>query len=341
MQTYRRFILKSRPIGEPKPSDFELIEVPVPEINDGEVLVRNHFVSLDPAIRGWLDDTPSYMPPVELNDAVRATAIGRVHQSRNPDFKEGQWVLGLNAIEEMSVVVAGGFTAPIDTTIVQSPTNYLSGLGAVGLTAYFGLLDDGKPKEGETVLVSGAAGAVGSMVGQIAKIKGCRTIGIAGGEKKCQRLLDDYRYDAAIDYKGKDVNALSAEIEQAAPDGVDIIYENVGGDILDAGLNNINEHARIIICGLISEYSTDPVGARNIWQLIVKQAVMKGFLIRDYAPRFAEGAVEMAKWIASGDLTFDEHIDHGIENTYTSFMKLFSGGNNGKLILDISPDKES
>lgn len=338
MQTYRRFVLKSRPVGEPKPSDFELIEAPVPEINDGEFLVRNHFVSLDPAIRGWLDDAPSYMPPVELGDAVRATAVGRVFQSKNPDFEEGQWVLGLNAIEELSVVVPGGFTSPIDATIVESPTNYLSGLGAVGLTAYFGLLDDGKPKAGETVLVSGAAGAVGSMVGQIAKIKGCRTIGIAGGGEKCKRLLEDYRYDAAIDYKGKDQAALTAEIKAAAPDGVDIIFENVGGDILDAGLNNINEHARVILCGLIAEYSTDPIGARNLWQLIVKQGVMKGFLIRDYAPRFGEGAAEMAQWIASGDLTFHEHIDHGIENTFTSFMKLFSGGNKGKLILDISPE---
>lgn len=336
MQTYRRFILKSRPAGEPKPTDFELVETAIPKLRDGEFLVRNHFVSLDPAIRGWLDDAPSYMPPVALGDPVRATTVGTVFQSRNPDFEEGQWVLGLNAVEELSVVVPGGFTAPIDTSFVQSPTNYLSVLGAVGLTAYFGLLDDGKPEKGETVLVTGAAGGVGSLVGQIAKIKGCRTIGIAGGTEKCRRLVEKYRYDAAIDYKGKDLQALTAEIRQAAPDGVDIIFENVGGDILDAGLNNINEHARIIVCGLISEYSTDPVGARNIWQLIVKQAVMKGFLIRDYAPRFAEGAVEMAGWIASGDISFDEHIDHGIENAYTSFMKLFSGGNNGKMILDVS-----
>lgn len=338
MQSYRRFVLKSRPVGEPKPSDFELIETPTPELKDGEFLVRNHFISLDPAIRGWLDDAPSYMPPVEIGAAVRASAVGRVYQSKNPEFEEGQWVLGLNAIEELSVVVPGGFTAPIDASLVESPTNYLSGLGAVGLTAYFGLLDDGKPQAGETVLVSGAAGAVGSMVGQIAKIKGCRTIGIAGGAEKCRRLIDDYRYDAAIDYKGKDLATLSSEIAQQAPDGVDIIFENVGGDILDAGLNNINEHARVVLCGLISEYSTEPVGARNLWKLIVKQAVIKGFLIRDYAPRFAEGAAEMAPWIASGELKFDEHIDKGIENAYSSFMKLFSGGNKGKLILDVSPE---
>jgi NADPH-dependent curcumin reductase CurA len=205
------------------------------------------------------------------------------------------------------------------------------------MTAYFGLLDAGEPKKGETVLVSGAAGAVGSAVGQIAKIKGCRTIGIAGGPKKCERLIKDYGFDAAIDYRDKDSNSLGKAISEAAPDGIDIIFENVGGEILDASLLSINEHARVVLCGLISEYNTEHKGAKNLWQLIVKQAVIRGFLIRDYAPRFAEGGIEMAKWITDGKINFDEHIEKGIENTFDAFMLLFSGGNNGKLILDIRP----
>ena len=337
MTSNRKFILKKRPQGTPKPEDFELITENIPELDEGSILIRNHYISLDPAIRGWLDDTPSYLPPVEIGQSVRATAIGQVTASKNDNFNPGDWVLGLNGIEEFSIVEEGGFTAQIDNSIVPSPTNYLSILGAVGMTAYFGLLDAGKPKEGETVLVSGAAGAVGSAVGQIAKIKGCKTIGIAGGSVKCERLIKDYGFDTAIDYRGKDPISLEKAISEAAPDGVDIIFENVGGDILDASLLSINEHARIVLCGLISEYNTEHKGAKNLWQLIVKQAVIRGFLIRDYAPRFAEGGVEMAKWIADGKINFDEHIEKGIENTYDAFMLLFSGGNKGKLILDVRP----
>jgi len=337
MTENRKFTLIKRPDGMPKPDDFSLVTQALPELSDGAFLVRNHFISLDPAQRGWMDDRESYMPPIPLGDAVRASAIGRVHSSKNPDFAEGQWVMGLAAVEEYSVVEAGGFTAPIDISVVPSPTNFLSVLGAVGMTAYFGLLDDGNPQEGETVLVSGAAGAVGSLVGQIAKIKGCRTIGIAGGAEKCTRLTHDYGFDAAIDYRGKDVSALEAEIKAAAPDGIDIIFENVGGDIMDASLLSINEKARVILCGLISEYNSEPVGIRNLWQLIVKQATIKGFLVRDYPPRFPEGAAQMGAWISEGKIKFDEDIDVGIENAYDAFMKLFSGGNQGKMILDVSP----
>ena len=337
MAKNRRFILRKRPSGNPVPSDFELVIEDIAAVSEGAILVRNHFISLDPAIRGWMDEAPSYFPPINLNDPVRASTVGRVVESKNPNFKEGDWVLGLNAIEEYSAVEEGGFTAPIDTSLVQSPTNYLSILGAVGMTAYFGLLDVGQPKEGETVLVTGAAGAVGSAVGQIAKIKGCRAVGIAGGPEKCRRLVEDYGFDAAIDYRGKDVAALDEAIREAAPKGVDVIFENVGGDILDAGVLSLNEYSRIVLCGLISEYNTDPVGARNLWQFIVKQTAVKGFLIRDYAPRFVEGGVEMAGWIGEGKIKFDEHIEHGIETAFESFMLLFSGGNTGKLILDISP----
>ena len=339
MSENRKFILKRRPNGNPVKDDFSLVKEAIPDISDGEILVRNHFISLDPAQRGWMSDAPSYMPPIPLGDSVRASAVGKVVQSKNPNFEPGQWVLGLNAIEEYSRVEEGGFTAPIDISLVPSPTNFLSILGAVGLTAYFGLLDAGEPKAGETVLVSGAAGAVGSAVGQIAKIKGCRAVGIAGGPVKCERLIKEYGFDAAIDYRGKDIDGLDKAIRNAAPNGVDIMFENVGGDILDAGILSLNEQARVVLCGLISEYNSEPVGIKNLWQLIVKQADIKGFLIRDYAPRFSEGGAVMAGWIAEGKIKHREHIETGIENAFEAFMLLFSGGNQGKLILDVSPTR--
>ncbi len=339
MSENRKFILKRRPNGNPVKDDFSLVKEAIPDISDGEILVRNHFISLDPAQRGWMSDAPSYMPPIPLGDSVRASAVGKVVQSKNPNFEPGQWVLGLNAIEEYSRVEEGGFTAPIDISLVPSPTNFLSILGAVGLTAYFGLLDAGEPKAGETVLVSGAAGAVGSAVGQIAKIKGCRAVGIAGGPVKCERLIKEYGFDAAIDYRGKDIDGLDKAIRNAAPNGVDIIFENVGGDILDAGILSLNEQARVVLCGLISEYNSEPVGIKNLWQLIVKQADIKGFLIRDYAPRFSEGGAVMAGWMAEGKIKHREHIETGIENAFEAFMLLFSGGNQGKLILDVSPTR--
>ena len=225
----RRFLLQRRPEGTPVPEDFEIVTEPIPEPGEGEIVIRNHYASLDPAQRGWMDDAPSYMPPIALGDPVRATTVGRVHASNHPDFAEGDWVMGLNALEDYSLATAGGFTSNIDVSQVESPTQFLSAMGAVGLTAYFGLLEVAKPKPGETLIVSGAAGAVGSVVGQIGKISGCRTIGIAGGAEKCRRLTERYGYDVAIDYKGKTVDELAQEIAAVAPQGVDIVFENVGG----------------------------------------------------------------------------------------------------------------
>ena len=335
MPENRRFILIRRPDGAPVPDDFRLVTAATPALNPGELLIRNVHASLDPAIRGWLDDAPSYMPPIALGDAVRATTVGTVAASANPEFAVGDWVLGLNAIEDFSVAVPGGFTQKIDATAVPSVTNYLSVFGAVGLTAYFGLLEVGKPRAGDTVLVSGAAGAVGSLVGQIARLQGCRTIGIAGGAAKCARLIDRYGFDAAIDYRGKSEAELVAAIRAAAPLGVDVVFENVGGIILDAALMNLRDGARVALCGLISEYNSAPVGVRNLWQLIVHSASINGLLVRDFVPRFGEGAAVMAGWLASGKLTFDEDIVEGIENAFPAFMKLFSGGNDGKLILTL------
>lgn len=333
----RRFVLVHRPTGMPRPEDFRLTSAPVPAPPSGGFVVRNHFASLDPAQRGWMDDAPSYMPPIPLGEAVRATTVGRVHSSTNSDFAPGDWVVGLNALEDYSVVEPGGFTKKVDVSAVPSPSYFLSAMGAVGLTAYFALLEVGRPVPGETVLITGAAGAVGSIAGQIARIQGCRTIGIAGGAEKSRRLLEDYRYDVAIDYRGKSVNQLSAAIAQAAPDGVNMIFENVGGDVLDAGLMNLAPKARVILCGLISEYNNaqGKTGARNLWQLIVQRATIHGFLIKDYVARFPEGGAQIAQWIAAGQIRVDEHIEQGLENAYDAFMKLFSGANHGKLILQI------
>jgi NADPH-dependent curcumin reductase CurA len=339
MTENRRFILARRPDGMPVADDFRLETQPVPELADGQFLIRNHYASLDPAMRGWMDDAPSYMPPIPLGETVRASTVGEIVASKADGFPVGQWVTGLNAIEEYSVGFPGGFSQPIDISIVPSPTSYLSVLGAVGMTAYFGYLRACEPKVGDVVLVTGAAGAVGSLVGQIAKLKGAsKVIGIAGGAEKCARLVERYGFDAAIDYRGKDVHALSAEIAQHAPDGVNVIFENVGGDILDAGLNNLAMFAHIGVCGLISEYnnSGEKTGARNVWQLIVKRATMRGLLVMDYVAEFPEGIAEMAGWLQSGQLVFDEHIDEGIENALPAFLRLFSGTNDGKMILKLS-----
>lgn len=337
MTTNRRFLLTRRPHGTPVPEDFSLVEQPIPTSPEGGFVVRNCYASLDPAQRGWMDDAPSYMPPIALGDPVRATTVGIVHSSKSPDHKPGDWVLGMNGLEDYSVNEPGGFTMNVDVSLVDSPSKFLSALGAVGLTAYFGLTDVAKPQPGETLLVSGAAGAVGSAAGQIGKIMGCRVIGIAGGAEKCRRLIDDYGFDVAIDYKGKSVAQLSAEIRAAAPGGVDVIFENVGGDVMDAALLNLAKRARIILCGLISEYnSPERIGVRNLWQVLAQQATIFGYLIMDYAPRFPEGGAVMAQWMAEGKLRIDEDIQDGLENSYAAFMRLFSGANTGKLVLKIS-----
>ena len=337
MPENRRFLLVRRPHGTPVPEDFRLVEEPVPAPPPGGMVVRNHFCSLDPAQRGWMDDAPSYMPPIALGDPVRATCVGVVHASDNPDFPVGQWVLGMNALEDYSVMEPGGFTMPIDVTGVDSPSRFLSAMGAVGLTGYFGLLEVAKPQAGETLLVSGAAGAVGSVVGQIGKIMGCRVIGIAGGAEKCRRLIDDYGFDVAIDYKGKSVAELAADIRAAAPGGADIVFENVGGDVMEAELLNLARKARIVLCGLISEYnSSHRIGVRNLWQVLAQEAVMTGFLVMDYAPRFAEAGPVMAQWMAEGKLRIDEDVQEGLENAYAAFMRLFTGANTGKLVLRIA-----
>jgi hypothetical protein len=336
----RQWILARRPRGFPAAECYEFRRSPVPRIGDGEMIVRNAYLSLDPAIRGWMDDVPSYMPPIPIGAPMRGTTIGKVVESRIPGFAVGDIVQGLNGWEDYSVVRAGGFTAKLPTGLGVPPTNFLSVLGPTGLTAYFGLLDVGRPKRGETVLVSGAAGAVGSIVGQIAKIEGCRAVGIAGGTEKCDWLRRECGYDAVIDYKARAGGDFVAAIREACPDGVDIYFDNVGGPLLDAVLVSINERGRVLMCGAIAQYNATelPPGPRQLWQLIVRSARIEGFLVRSYLDRWAEGAGRMAGWLAEGRIRHREHIDKGLENATRSFERLFSGDHRGKLIVDIASE---
>ena len=334
MPANRRFKLIRRPHGMPVDADFSLVTETTPELEEGQFLVRNHYASLDPAMRGWMDDVPSYLPPMKLGEPVRAGTLGVVVESRNPDFSVGSWASGMNGIEEYSLV-QHSVGRPVDPEALPVVTNYLSVMSGVGLTAYFGLLDLGQPQAGETVLVSGAAGAVGSLVGQIAKMKGCRTIGIAGGPRKCERLLHDYGYDAAIDYRGKTPEQLVAAIREAAPNGVDVQFENVGGAIMDAGLMSLNPKARVVLCGLISQYNSEPAPINNLWQLIVNGAQIRGFIMTQYISRIPEAMPDLFTWLKQGKLRIDEHIEEGIENTLPAFLRLFNGTNEGKMILKL------
>lgn len=335
MPVNRKFTLVRRPQGIPLAEDFLLTEEATPALEPGQFLLRNHYVSIDPAQRGWMDDRPSYLPPIALGAPVRASTVGQVAESRSDAFPVGAWVAGVNAIEDYSVGTGNGFNNVVDPGAVPSITNYLSVVGPTGLAAYFGLLAIGQPTAGETVLVTGAAGSVGSLVGQIAKMKGCRTVGVAGGPAKVERLLRDYGFDVAIDYRGKSPAELLAAIREAAPNGIDVQFENVGGDILDAGLLAINPKARIVLCGLISEYNTEPRGARNIWELVVQGAVMQGVILTHYFDRIGEALPELIGWVRDGKLRVDEHVETGIENVLPAMMRLFDGNNQGKMMLRI------
>ena len=328
--TNRRFTLAARPSGLPKPTDFALGSEPVREPADGELVVKIEYISLDPAMRGWMNDAKSYMPPIGIGEIMRALAIGKVATSRNPAFAVGDVVAGLFGVQEYALSDGKGVTKV--PPIAPLPV-FLSALGMPGLTAYFGLLDIGKPKPGETVVVSGAAGAVGSIVGQIAKIKECRVVGIAGGADKCKYLVDELGWDAAIDYKATDVNAA---LREHCPKGIDIYFDNVGGEILDAALARLARNARVIICGAISQYNSATVkGPSNYLSLLVNRATMTGMVVTDYTPRFIAGIMEMAGWIGAGKLRSREDIVHGIETFPTTLLKLFSGENFGKLVLAV------
>ncbi|MFN2465836.1 MAG: NADP-dependent oxidoreductase [Candidatus Dormibacteria bacterium] len=327
------FRLASRPVGMPKREDFDYGEAAVPELVDGQVLIKVLYLSLDPAMRGWMNDVRSYVPPVGIGEVMRAGGVGTVLRSNNPRFKVGDFVHGMLGIQEFAVS-DGSDLYPVNPDMAPLPT-YLGALGMPGMTAYFGLLDICRPQAGETVVVSAAAGAVGSAVGQIARIKGCRAIGIAGGEEKCQYLVEELGFDGAIDYKGGDV---MAGLKEHCPQGVDIYFDNVGGEILDAVLARLRRGARIALCGAISQYNnTGPArGPANYMSLLVYRATMKGFLVFDYLDRYPDAMKEMGAWMASGKLKAKEDVVEGLETFPDTLLKLFRGENTGKLVLKVA-----
>ena len=328
----RQVRLAARPSGLPKPSDWQFTEETVPEPGDGQFVVEVSHLSLDPAMRGWMNEGKSYIPPVGIGEVMRAGAAGTVVASKHEKFKVGDAVTGAFGVQQYALSSGKG-VIKVDTRLVPLPV-YLGTLGMPGMTAYFGLLEVGKPKPGETVVVSGAAGAVGMVVGQIAKIKGCRVVGIAGGKEKCE-YLKELGFDAAIDYKNEDVKAA---LKQHCPKGIDVYFDNVGGDILDACLARLAMHARIVICGAISQYNATEgmKGPANYMSLLVNRASMTGMVVFDYADRYAEAAREMAGWMAAGKLKSREDIvKGGVEAFPETLLRLFRGENLGKLVLEM------
>ncbi|HCE08510.1 MAG TPA: NADP-dependent oxidoreductase [Oxalobacteraceae bacterium] len=331
--------LAARPVGMPKPSDWNVTSEAVRDIADGEIVVKTLYLSLDPAMRGWMNDAKSYIRPVAIGEVMRAGGIGKVIASKSPKFAVGDAVSGGIGVQEYWIGAADDKTAGfyrVDEKVAPLP-KYLNALGMPGMTAYFGLLEVGMPKAGETVVVSGAAGAVGQTVGQVAKHKGCRVVGIAGGKDKCDFVVNELGFDACIDYKNESVKD---GLKTHCPQGVDIYFDNVGGDILDAVLTRINMKARIIICGAISQYNnTAPVkGPANYLSLLVNRARMEGIVVFDYADRYHIGAAEMATWMKEGTFKTREDIVEGLENFPDALLMLFEGRNFGKLILQVAKE---
>ena len=331
----RQWRLASRPDGLIKETDFQWSEEPVRALHDGEVLVRNIYLSLDPANRGWVRKGPSYVEPVEIGEVMRGLTLGVVEATRNEGFTVGDIVAGTIGWQDY------GISDGADLRLIpKGPlplTAHLSLFGMVGLTAYFGLLDVGKPEAGETLVVSGAAGAVGSIVGQIGKIVGCRVVGIAGTDAKCVWLTEELGFDAAINYK---TESVVRQLHRHCPDGIDVVFENVGGEILDAELTWINQRARIVICGLISGYnSTEPVpGPYAFPMILIQRARVEGFIVIDYMDRAGEAIQQMSQWYAEGRLKYKVDVYPGLETAPRNINRLFDGSHDGKLIIKVSDE---
>jgi NADPH-dependent curcumin reductase CurA len=335
----QQFRLAARPVGMPKPSDWRITNEAVREIADGEIVVKALYLSLDPAMRGWMNEGKSYIRPVAIDEVMRAGGVGKVIASKSPKFAVGDYVSGGIGVQQYWVGAADDKSAGfyrIDPTIAPLPT-YLNTLGMPGMTGYFGLLESGLPKAGETVVVSGAAGAVGMTVGQVAKHRGCRVVGIAGGKDKCDFVVNELGFDACIDYKN---GSVKDGLKEHCPKGVDIYFDNVGGEILDMVLTRINLRARIVICGAISQYNnTTPVkGPANYLSLLVNRARMEGIVVFDYADRYHIGVAEMAKWMKEGTFKSREDIVQGLETFPATLLMLFEGKNFGKLVLQVAQD---
>jgi NADPH-dependent curcumin reductase CurA len=331
----RQWVLKRRPEGEIREGDLEFVTQPLPELAEGQVLVRNIYLSLDPTNRIWMSDMDQYMPPVEIGAVMRGGAIGVVEESRDPNVPEGSRVIpGLGGWQDYTIAYGAAVNRVPDGMPLPA---MMSGLGATGVTAYFGLLDIGKPQPGETVVVSAAAGAVGSIVGQIAKIKGARVIGIAGSAQKCRWIVEELGFDGAINYKQEDVGAA---LDRLCPNGIDVNFENVGGEIMDAVMARMNNFSRMPLCGLISTYNaTSPApGPRHFPQILMKRITVCGFIVIDYLPRFGEAVADLAQWWMAGRLKFKTHIEQGLETAPSALGRLFTGDHDGKLLVQVSPD---
>jgi NADPH-dependent curcumin reductase len=336
----RRVLLASRPLGLPTRDNWQFVDEPLPEPLAGGVLVKTLLLSLDPAMRGWMSVGRSYIEPVRIGEVMRASGVGRVVASNHPGFAAGDYVSGVLGVQQYCVVAEDGIAAAglgrIDPALAALP-KWLNSLGMPGMTAYFGLLDVGRPRPGETVVVSGAAGAVGQTVGQLAKIHGCRAVGIAGGPAKCDFVVDELGFDACIDYKS---GSVREGLKQHCPAGVDVYFDNVGGEILDTVLTRIRRNARIVICGAISQYnSTDGVkGPANYLSLLVNRARMEGFVVFDYADRYPEAIRDIAGWMAEGRFKSREDVVEGIDTFPEALLKLFTGENFGKLVLRVAKE---
>jgi NADPH-dependent curcumin reductase CurA len=330
-----QWVLASRPEGMVSPANFERRESDVPAPGDGQLLVRNLELSLDPAMRGWISDAPSYIPPVQIGEVMRGGCVAEVVESRHPGFSEGDLVFGMFGWQEYAVVDASGSGPVSKVPAGVSPTDALSALGWTSLTAYFGLEDVAKPQAGETVVVSGAAGATGSVVGQLAKLKGCRVIGIAGGPEKCAWLTDELGFDGAIDYRSEDV---SRRLKELCPEGINVFWDNVGGEILEAALNRLALHARVVFCGAISGYNNTapPPGPRNYVNILVRRARVEGFLVFDYLDQMPKALAALAPLVQGGQLRTREDVREGLDSAPAALVDLFTGGNTGKLIVHIA-----
>jgi len=329
----KQIILKNRPKGFPDENTWAIETAIIPELEEGEILIEHHYVSLDPAMRGWMNDTRSYIPPIELGHVMRAGAIGKViKNNNNPKFEIGDCVTSWGGVQQYSLS-NGDAWYKVDATLAPMPV-YLGALGMPGMTAYFGILEVGKIKEGDIVLISGAAGAVGSVVGQIAKLKGCTVIGIAGGQEKCDYLKNELGFDEAIDYKNE--NIYSA-LKKKCPNGIDVFFDNVGGIILDAALSKLRMHAKVVICGAISQYNNKHKinGPSNYLSLLVTRSSMQGMVVTDYTKDFGTAAKQMGIWMKEGKLKSREDIYEGIENFQETYNRLFTGKKNGKLVLKV------
>lgn len=329
----KKLLLAKRPVGKAGPDTWNLVSEPVPEPGKGEILIRQHYVSLDPAMRGWMNEGKSYIAPVALGAVMRAGTVGEVVAAReHPRFKEGDYVSGPGGVQQYTVTDGQGFY-PVDPGLAALPT-YLGALGMTGMTAYFGMLEVGEIREGDRVLVSGAAGAVGSVAGQIAKIKGCRVVGIAGGPEKCRYLTEELGFDGAIDYKNENVRD---RLNTLFPDGVDVYFDNVGGELLDIALSRLRLRARVVICGAISQYNnkTAVKGPSNYLSLLVNRARMQGMVVFDWADRYEEASRVLGTWMSEGRLKSRESVYEGIENFAETFDRLFTGDKMGKLVLSV------